>query len=141
METLANVGRNLFENFLRDTVNQFKTWMTDAFKAITGVAGVEIGGLITGIMGVVGMFLSQRGKKGSDAFSAVKSNIESSQAVRGVVAGPVSVGIAAVGENISRAVAPLIEVAREQLAQLKQMNGKLGSVSAGGGYAGRVATT
>jgi len=142
METLANVGRNLFENMIRDVVGGFQTLMTDAFKAITGVAGGEIGGLLTGIMGVVGMFLSQRGKDGSDAFSSVKSNIESSQAVRGIVAGPASVGIASVGENLSRAVAPLVELARASLDQLKQISAKLGSGGApGGGYAGRVSTT
>jgi hypothetical protein len=110
METLADVGKNLFENALRDVVGVFQQGMTAAFKTITGVAGVELGGLITGLLGVAGAIFSQRSQeKASETFTNVRDNIESTQAVRGIVAGPSSVAIAAVGENLSRAIAPVVQ--------------------------------
>lgn len=140
MEVLADVGKNLMSNALQDAVKIFQDGMTSAFKAITGVAGVELGGLITGIVGVAGALLSRRGSKGQDTFASIKSNIESSQAVRGIVAGPANVAIASVGESIERAFAPALEVLRHQLEVLRQIARGTGA-GGGAGYAGRVATT
>lgn len=135
METLANVSRNLFENALRDVVSTFQTGMTSAFKAITGIAGVELGGLITGLVGIAAGIFAHRQSKAGETFSNVKSNIESSQAVRGIVAGPANVAIASVGEDISRAMAPVLEVLRASLfMQAKiESNTRGGAVAGGGG--------
>jgi hypothetical protein len=139
LETLAGVGKNLFENFLRDSVNQFQTWMTDAFKAITGVAGAEFGALFGALAGVAGFFLSKKGEESArETFNNVRSNIESSQQVRGVVAGPTNVAIAAVGENISRAFEPSRQLLAAILEQIRQINQKTGR---GGGIGGFPAVT
>lgn len=136
MEVLANVSKNLFENALRDVVGNFQTGMTEAFKAITGVAGVEIGGLITGLVGIAAGIFNNRKNKSSSSFDNVRSNIESSQAVRGVVAGPTNVAIASVGEDIGRAMAPVVQrldiIARFSLEIARNTRGGLAAAGGGG---------
>lgn len=144
METLARIGGNLMENALRDAVSVFQDGMTAAFKAITGVAGVELGGIITGLVGIAGAILSKRGDKGSDSFASIQSNIESSQAVRGIVAGPSNVAIAAVGENIQRAFEPARQLLAGILSAVQSIDRKAGRGGPGGaslGFAGSVPTT
>ncbi len=142
METLARVGANLMENALRDAVSGFQTAMTAAFKAITGVAGVELGGLLTGLVGIAGAILAKRGDKGSDSFASIQSNIESSQAVRGIVAGPSNVAIASVGESIGREFKPVIQLLADIRSILSSMrSGRGGPGGASLGFAGSVPTT
>lgn len=142
MQTLARVGANLMENALRDAVSVFQDGMTQAFKAITGVAGVELGGLITGLVGIAGAILSKRGDKGSDSFANIQSNIESSQAVRGIVAGPSSVAIANVAESIGREFKPVIQLLSDIRSILQSMKTGRGGPGGGSlGFAGAVPTT
>lgn len=144
MEALAGIGQNLFGNMIDQTVKRLETGLTEAFKSITGAAGEGIGLAITGILGVAGGILSRLGSKSSQNFNAVKSGVTSSAAVRGIVAGPSSVAIASVGENLERAVQPL-------LREIQGSNGWLSKIefntrARGGGIggpsiAGSVATT
>lgn len=137
METLANVGRNLFENALRDVVSGFETLMTDAFKAITGIAGVELGGLITGLVGVLGAVFSNR-KKAEQTFGNIKSNIESTELSRGIVAGPTSVAIAQVSEDLARAMAPVTDRLDVVIDVLARIANNTRPRPGGGGAAGDV---
>lgn len=106
METLANVGENLFTTFLDNSIKSFEKGMTDAFTAIAGVGGEALGGLFSGLVGLAGFFLSDRSRGGlrGQSFADVSGGVTSTQAVRGIVAGPESVSIAAVGENLRRAL-------------------------------------
>jgi predicted metal-dependent phosphoesterase TrpH len=109
METLANVGRNLFSNFLNDSIINFRDGMAAAFQGIAGVGGEALGSLFTGVVGILGAVFANSKSKSSESFTGVRDNIESTQAVRGIVAGPSSVAIAAVGENLARAMAPVVQ--------------------------------
>ncbi len=123
MEALATVGKNLFANMVDQTVKRLETGLTDAFKAITGAAGEGIGLAITGILGAAGAILSRLGSKSSNSFNPVQSAVTSTQAVRGIVAGPSSVAIADVGDNLSRAMAPVVSL-------LQGTNGWLSKIEA-----------
>ena len=110
MEILADLGKQLFSNFVQTTVSSFLTGMTAALQQISAVAGTVFSGLIQAAVGIAGFFLAQQGQEESqESFSDIRSNIESSRELRGVVAGPSSVAIATVGEDIGRAFAPAVE--------------------------------
>lgn len=104
MEILANIGRNLFENMINQAVQQLQTGLVAVFKAVAGEGGAVLGGVVTGILGVVGGILSKKSGIAGQSFKAAENLIESSQAVRGIVAGPQNVAIAAVGDNLKRAL-------------------------------------
>lgn len=133
MEVVADVGRGLFSNFLSQSIENFQSGMISAFKSIAGAGGEALGSVLTGLVGLAGAFLSDRGKGGEQSFEGVQSAIESSQAVRGIVAGPTNVAIAAVGDDLRRALAPsqaLLE------AQLRELIAIRTNTSGGGGAAG-----
>lgn len=138
MQTLANVGRNLFGNFLMDSVRNFQDGMISAFKGIAGAGGELLGSTLTGLIGVVGGIFAQRQSKSSSTFTGVQSRIESSQALRGVVAGPSNVSIAAVGEDLARAVAPVVERLDAAVAYLLRIERNTRSGRGGGGGGGGV---
>jgi len=107
MTILADVGRNLFANMLNNVVDTFQKGMIAAFQSIAGQGGEILGGALTAVLGVVGGILSRK-RSGSQSFGGVQSGITSNEAVRGIVAGPTNVAIAAVGEDISRSMAPVV---------------------------------
>lgn len=139
MEALATIGKNLFANMIDQTVKRLETGLTEAFKAITGAAGEGIGLAITGILGAAGAILSKLGSKGSDSFGNVQSAVTSSQAVRGIVAGPSSVAIADVGDNLSRAVQPLLNQMIAAVDWLRKIEGNTRGGGGGGGGTPQVA--
>lgn len=145
METLANVGRNLFQNSLDQVITKFQSGMTEAFKALagTGAGGEALGGLFSGLMGIGGMLLSKRGGSAKQSFNSVQSVVNSSQAVRGIVAGPQNVAIAEVGTKLEAAMFPVREELGRILNTLKNIetNTRGGRAGAGGGGFVQVATS
>lgn len=144
MEVLANVGENLFSGFIKDSINLFQKGMTDALTAVAGAGGQALSGLLGAAVGIAGFFLSGRDEQGTNqSFNGVDGQVESTQAVRGIVAGPQSVSIAAVGENLRRAMVgvetrldALIAVA----VQIRDGQGT-GGTAAGTPFAGSVPTS
>jgi hypothetical protein len=106
METLANIGSNLFENMVNDLTKNLTSQLSSAFNAIAGAGGSALSTLLTAGLGVAGAVLSKRGGKFSESFNPVQSQVTSTQAVRGIVAGPTSVSIAQISEDIGRAFEP-----------------------------------
>ena len=104
LETLANVGKNLFNNMVTQAVDKLQVGLTAAFKAAAGEGGEILGTVLTGVIGVVGGIFSKKKGVQGQSFSAAQTIIDSSQAVRGVVSGPQNVAIAAVGESLKRAL-------------------------------------
>jgi hypothetical protein len=144
MEVLANVGENLFTNFLNDAVAGFQKGMTAALTAVAGAGGEALGGLLSAAVGIAGFFLSGRDDQDTNqSFNDVNGQVESTQAVRGVVAGPESVSIAAVGENLRRAMVG-VEARLDALirvsVQIRDGQG-VGGTSDGTPYAGSVPTS
>jgi hypothetical protein len=110
MEILADTGEALFSNAISEAMKQVQTGLAAAFKAAAGGSDL-IGGALTGLFGIGGAFLSRGlGNRSTESFTGVRSIVESSQAMRGIVAGPANVSIAEVGEDISRSMAPVIAV-------------------------------
>lgn len=102
-EILADFMTNLFTAGLNNIMKHFQQGMIDVFKAIAGSGGELLGSALMAVIGVVAGVLSKRASS-NDSFERIKNQIESTQAVRGVVAGPTNIAIAAVGENLRRAM-------------------------------------
>jgi hypothetical protein len=137
METLAGVGRNLFANFLDDSIKNFQTGMTKAFEGIAGVGGEVLGSMFTAVVGIAGALFANRKSKSSSSFDSVRGQVEDSTPLRGIVAGPSSIAVASVGEDIARAMAPVVEGIRV-LAKIMsdvERNTRAGGGGAGGGAA------
>lgn len=108
MTALADLGGSLFENALNDAMKQVSSGLSAAFAGIAGGSQI-IGGALSAGLGIAGGLFARRQSKSEESFSAVRSLVTSSQANRGIVAGPSSVAIAQVGEDLSRAMAPVVE--------------------------------
>ncbi len=146
MEIVANIGEGLFANFLSQSITDFQNGMVKAFDAIAGAGGAVLGQALSAAVGIAGFFLSKQGRgDSSSAFAGVQSAIDSSQAVRGVVAGPTSVAIAAVGEDLRRAMEPTRELMGQAVVELRKIVANTSSGPGGGGggaaFAGSVPTT
>lgn len=129
MEIVANVGRNLFDNMLTNVIGKFQTGLSAAFEAVGGKGAGVLGDAIVGVLGVVGGILSKKGGVASQSFNAAQNLIESSQSVRGVVSGPTNVAIAALGENLKRAMAG-VEARLDVMIQLMQRGLRAGTSGA-----------
>jgi len=127
MAILADFGSQLFGNFIQNSMKQLQ----EGLASVLASSGLGAGGAaaITGILGIGGALLSRIGNKSTEKFTGVKSIVESSQAVRGIVAGPSSVAIAQVGEDLARVMAPIREILSAQLL----VQGRIESNTRGGG--------
>jgi len=108
MAALADLGGSLFENAIGKAMEQVQTGMAAAMKAIAGGSDIA-GGAITAALGVGGALLAKRASGVDQSFSSIRSIVESSAAVRGIVAGPSSVAINTVGESLTRSMVPVTE--------------------------------
>jgi hypothetical protein len=136
MEALAGVGRNLFESFITDAMKQFQVGLSDAFKAVAGGSAIA-GGALTAALGIGGAVLSRLGSSSESTFGNIHSAITSSEAVRGVIAGPANVALASVGENLQRAMVPVTSrldiLVTLTLSMEKSLRGMRGPGGGGGG--------
>lgn len=143
IEALANLGKNLFGNMVEKFVGQFETMMANAFTSIVGAGGELMSSILTGVAGIAGFLMMNKGGKENEEFADLSPAIESSQLVRGVVAGPQSVAIAEMGTNLRRAMVGVegrLDVVIGVLTQIK--NAGLGVPGGSGSpFAGTVPTS
>lgn len=125
---LADVGRRLFRNAFNAAVASFQTAMEIAIAESGIKAQAVLSGVLNAAVAVVGLLLSQldRGSDSSRRFGRLGAEIESSQLVRGVVAGPTNVAIAEVGENLKRALATTEEILRQSLFVQMETRDRIG---------------
>ncbi len=140
MEALAGIANNLFENALNDAMKAAQEGLSSIFKAVAGEGGAGIAGALTGALGIAGAIFAKRKGGVDQSFASIQSRIESSQAVRGIVAGPSSVAISEVGEKIERAFEPSRQVFLQMLNELKSINRKTGGGGGSLSFAGTVPT-
>jgi hypothetical protein len=138
MAILADFGASLFGNFIQSAMKQLQEGLASVLASSgLGAAGA---GAITGALGIGGAILSRLGNKSGQKFGSIKSAVTSSEATRGIIAGPANVAIAAVGENLSRAVEPMVaqqQIANELLRFIERNTRALrgGAAGAGGNVA------
>lgn len=149
LETLTDIGNKLFANLVDNFINNLQNGITAGlntlFNAIGGGLeglGSAIGGLLSAVAGIAGAIFARRKGSSNKSFGNVADIVTSSQAVRGIVAGPESVAIAAVGEDLARALEPTNDILRSQLVALFDIRNSLTGGKGGGGapFAGAVPT-
>ena len=113
-------------------VNKLQKGLENLF-ASSGTAGA-IGGFAMGLIGIAGAIFSNLKNKGTTNIDDFESSINSSEAVRGIVAGPTNVAISKVGDSLKDALRTT-EVLLERIAIGVEMGG------GGGGGAGIVNPT
>lgn len=145
---LQVIGENLFSSMVNSFSTQLQKQLTSALTSAFGAGGTALGNLFTGVLGIVGLFMSRGKSSSSQSFDNVSSRVESTQAVRGLVAGPTSIPIAAVAPDLRRALGPserwleIIAGNTGRIARLIGSGGSRGSGLAGGfQFAGSVPTS
>lgn len=131
---LANTAEQLFADFLRNTVNTLQQNLSSALTEILGAGGGALGGLLSAGLAVGGFLATRRGGA-QQTFAGGPGVVTSSQAVRGIVAGPSSVAVSAVGENLQRALRGV----EERLDDLIQISEQIRINTAAGAGASRFA--
>ena len=132
IDILGDFAEQVFTKSLAAAVDNFSRVMQNVISQIAGSAGGVIGNILTGVAGVAaGIFLRRRAEA-AETFSEIQGRLESTQAVRGVVAGPTNIPIATIGENLDRALVPT----NERLDQMIQLLGNIAQNTSGGGAPG-----
>ena len=119
-QVLADISGSLIEAALEDAVKALSKGIAETFTKVAESLGVEAGGAfasaLAGAIGV-GIGILARELAGGSATARndlVRSAVESTQATRGVVAGPTSI--------------PVFQVGQQLEAALSQTNGILGEI-------------
>jgi hypothetical protein len=110
MKILADIGSNIFQSAFRRAIDQLANTLqfmltklfTDIGKSV-GLGGA-VGGMAMGLIAVGGAILTNLGAKKSSTIDDVQKQIDSSEAVRGIVAGPTNVAIATVSDSMRAAM-------------------------------------
>jgi hypothetical protein len=105
MEALADFGRSLFSNMVQDLEKKLGDGLSSVLNSLGGGTGLATA--LTAALGVGGAVLSRLGSSSTSTFGSIQSSITSREQTRGIISGPSSIAIAAVGENLQRAMVPV----------------------------------
>jgi len=129
-ERSIQTAQGLLEEAFRSVGEAIQPIFGDAFGSLGPVISDVISGALQfAILQGLNALLGGGGNSARSSTGNVQSAVTSTQAVRGVVAGPTEIAIANVGRNIAEAVEPLLEEARTQTGVQR---GILDAVRAGG---------
>jgi len=142
LQALADFGEKAFGDMVGSFAADLETTLTETLTNVVGAAGEQFGKLASAIVGVAGFFLSGRGRGKTTQTYGDVDGVTSTQAVRGVVAGPTTVAISAVGDNLSRSFRPVVQRLDALILIGQQLVRNTGGGSAAGGaaFAGTTAT-
>lgn len=105
-KTWANILSQILDNALSKTINNLGNLLTSVLGKIFDKAQFGEGAVnaLTGIVAVAGLALSNLKSRKDATVDDFSEAIDSTEAVRGVVAGPTNVAIAKVGEGLKQAL-------------------------------------
>ncbi len=146
MNILANIGGDLVQQSLNDAVSAIGETVSEIFSQLGGEFSGAFGSAIAGAIGV-GIGILARELSGGSATARndlVQSAVQSTQATRGVVAGPTSIPVFQVGQQLNAALTDTNSILDRILAAIltSPSEGGLGSsVTAGSASADLALTT
>jgi hypothetical protein len=142
MKAANGIFKNLFAEALKPGLDQLKTMLVKGFKDLFGEAGAGLASAVMGAIGLIGMLLTSGGGGSSFSSSGVQGGVTSSEAVRGIIAGPTSIPIAQIDTGLQEALVPtngiLSEGFNEVVAAIRGGGGGLSVSINAAGLAGTV---
>ncbi|UCG53557.1 MAG: hypothetical protein JSW58_08365 [Candidatus Latescibacterota bacterium] len=129
-EVLANFFADAMENAIKQLGKFITSQLSGVFKSL-GI-GEGVGGMLTGVLGVAGLIYNSIRSRGTTTVEDFSSAVNSSEAVRGVVAGPSNVAISKVGDSLKQALRTS-EILLERIAIAVETGGGVGAGPSGGG--------
>jgi len=137
-QTAFDTAQGLLEEAFKSAATVLKEILPDAIEGLGPVLGDVLSGAIQFVaLQALSALLGGGGNKQSSSNANVQSAVTSTQAVRGIVAGPTEVAIANVGRNIAEAIDPLLQ---ETVVQTGILRGILTSVQSGTAASGGATT-
>ena len=136
-ESLINGFQNAFdqaEALLGEAFESAATALGPVLEKVFGDSAGPLGQALSGALQFVALqalsaLFGGGGNKSSSSSGNVQSAVTSTQAVRGIVAGPQEIAIANVGQNIEQAFQPMLQETRAQTDVLRTI---AGLIAAGG---------
>ncbi len=130
----SNVAAQFFEDAMNKAIKSLSASLTGALsKLFESAAGAGAAGSIaTGLLGIGGLIFNSIKSKSSSTIEDFSSAINSSEAVRGVVAGPTNVAISKIGESLKQAMRTT-EILLERIAISVEGGGFGGGGGSGSG--------
>jgi hypothetical protein len=128
LSSIQYLFRDVFNEALKPGLQQLRNTLVNGFKAVFGESGAGIGYGVLGAVGLLGMMLT-RGSSSSWSAAGASAGVTSSEAVRGVIAGPTSIPIGDIGESLADALVPTNGIL-EEIAE--NTRGRGGFSGAGG---------
>lgn len=131
----ASIAAGFFEDAMAKTIKRLTDLLGTAFSKILESAGLGAGaaGIVTGVLGIAGAIFNSIEKKSQTTVDDFDEAINSSEAVRGVVAGPSNIAISKVGDSLKEALRTS-EILLERIAVGVEGGG--GSIGSGGAVDG-----
>jgi len=130
LKNFSEIGANLFRNFMNQAIDDIGKKLGDVLQSIfksEGAAG--FGGALIGIGGLILSNLENKTQTSIDDFG---NEITSSEAIRGVVAGPSNVAISKVNQGLKEALST-VEVLLSRIANAVERNQGIATGGGGGG--------
>jgi hypothetical protein len=113
MKSANSMFKGLLTEVLKPGIKALTQGLMDGFKSMFGSLGPGLASALLGVVAIVGMLLTSTKQKSSFSASGVQSNVTSTEAVRGIIAGETSIPIAKVSESLSEALTPHLGVLRQ----------------------------
>jgi TP901 family phage tail tape measure protein len=125
-DKFTNLGQNLIQQSLAPLMRDIQAELTKLFNGMSGrMAGLVNVGLGAAAMGIGALFQKQKAEVESLGDS-VKDNIQSTERVRGLIAGEQTIAVAKMSENLGMALRPtnsILSRMDQKLAMLVQQSG------------------
>jgi hypothetical protein len=99
---VAEIGANLFRNFMGKAIDTIGKKLSDVLTKVLGSEGAI--GFAGALIGIGGLIISNLQGKTQASIDDFGDQVTSSEAVRGVVAGPTNVAISKVGNQLKDAL-------------------------------------
>ncbi len=126
----AKISADFFRREFEKVMDSLGTALGDLFDSIG--LGEGVGGALTGLLGLAGAIYNKMESKSTSTIEDFSEAINSSEAVRGVVAGPTNVAISKVGDSLKQALRTS-EILLERIAIAVESGGGGGGGGVGPG--------
>jgi len=105
-KTFANIFASLWQKAMNSAVENIGEWLATKIGAIMGKAPgmAALGGLAVGLVALGGAIYQNLNSKGSANVEDFSDAVNSSEQVRGIVAGPTNVAIATIADSLKTAL-------------------------------------